>query len=232
MCQIPLIEFDWSLPVGRIIPAELLTAQYQQADNKRSADQEAAAIVNAARRKAESMIRAAHKTCGQMDDEMRHELVQLRQDILSHCESQWLKTHIMHLLQHEAQEQALINAVSERIHHCIEQVLTAWFDQQPSDKTLCERLAKQAEQMSSEGALTLHLHPSQEENVRAALGTRFTFALEPEFPHDRVVLASPQLSVAFSLSKHFQQLLTWLHSPQPEIGEQNESIGYHSVDEP
>ena len=219
MCQIPLIEFDWSLPAGRIIPAELLTAQYQQADKKRSADQEAAAIVNAARRKAESMIRAAHKACGQMDDEMRHELVQLRQDILSHCETQWLKTHIMHLLQHEAQEQALINAVSERIHHCIEQVLTAWFDQQPADK-----------QMASEGALTLHLHPSQEENVRAALGTRFTFVLEPEFPHDRVVLASPQLSVAFSLSNHFQQLLTWLHSPQPEIGEQNESIGYHSVD--
>ncbi|WP_145558805.1 type III secretion system stator protein SctL [Yersinia mollaretii] len=232
MRQIPLTELDWQLPPGRIIPAELLATQYRQADKKRCAHKEAAAIVNAARRKAESMIRTAHKTCSQMDAEMRRELEQLRQDTLSRCESQWLQTHITHLLQDEALEVAMINSVTDRIHRSMDQVLTTWFDQQPYDKILCARLAKQTEQMASEGALTLHLHPSQQENVRVALGSRFTFVLEPEFSHDHVILASPQLSVAFSLSNHFQQLLTWLRSPQPEAGEQNESIGHHTGDEP
>ncbi|NLS55324.1 type III secretion system stator protein SctL [Hafnia alvei] len=232
MRQIPLTELDWQPPSGRIIPAELLAVVYRQADSKRRAHQDAVAIVNAARRKAESMIRSARKTCSQMNEKTRHELEQLRQDTLSRCESQWLQTHITYLLQDEALERALMHAVSDRIHYSIEQVLTAWFDQQPDDKTLCARLAKQAELMASEGALTLHFHPSQQENVRAALGSRFTLVLEPEFSHDHVILASPQLSVAFSLSNHFQQLLTWLRSPQREAGEQNESIGHHTGDEP
>src|SRR5471030_2548124 len=129
-----------------------------------------------------------------MQAEMRREEAKIRQETLSRCEAQWLQSHVISLLQGEALEQQVVKTLLTRIQHSIKQVLSAWFDQQSVDDVLCDRLARQAEQMVNEGALTLHL--------------------EPDFACDRAVLSSCQLSVEFSLSDHFQELLTWLR-PQP-----------------
>ncbi|AJJ62191.1 type III secretion system stator protein SctL [Yersinia aldovae] len=229
-CRIPLTEFDWQPPATRIIPAMLLEAQYRQAKVLNSAEKEAAAIINAARRKAEGIIREAHKTQRQMQTQMRQEQDRIRQETLSRCEAQWLQTHVTALLQDEAREKQVVRAVSARIQRSLEQVLSAWFDQQPIEKTLCGRLARQAEQMACEGALTLHIHPSMQEAMLAEFGARFTLVPEADFTRDRAVLASPQLSVAFSLSNHFQQLLTWLRTVPPETGDLDENSGYHTRD--
>ncbi len=224
MCRLPLTELDGPLPDGRMIPAEQLTALLQQTACRRNAELEAKDIVNAARRKAESLIRETKKRCHEMDVDKRRELRVLQRDTLRRWEGRWLRKHVTRLLRDEALEQALVSAVSNRIHHCIAQVLNAWFDQQPQDKALCARLASQAEQMANEGILTLQCHPDLQESMREAFGSRFVLLPDPELPRDSAVLASSQLSVAFSLEGHFQQLLQWLRSTCPQTGEQNESI--------
>ncbi|MFP1922626.1 type III secretion system stator protein SctL [Lonsdalea quercina] len=226
MCRIPLTELEWPLPNQRIIPAEQLVLAYQQTEAAKNAHRDAVAIVNAARRKAEKIIQEAHRFRRRTEGEMQEELETLRKTTVDQCETQWLHAHVTRLLADEALEKEVVNAVSNRIHLSLKQVLTAWFEQQPYDTTLCARLARQAEQMAAEGALTLHFHPEHQEKMRAEFGSRFTFVPEPDFPRDHAVLASFQLSVTFSLSNHFQQLLTWLHSPCTDTGEQNESIGY------
>lgn len=224
MCRLPLIEFAGPLPGGRIIPAVQLTALLQQDTCVRHADLEAKRIVNAARRKAESLIQEAKKNCREMEASRRRELHALQRDTLRRLKARWLRKHVIRLLGDEALEQALVSAVSGRIHHCIEQVLSAWFDQQPQDKTLCARLALQAEQMANEGVLTLQCHPDLQQSMQEAFGSRFMLLATSELPRDSVVLASSQLSVAFSLEGHFQQLLQWLRPGCPDTGEQDESL--------
>ena len=224
MCRLPLIELAAPLPGGRIIPAVQLTALLQQAACIRRADLEAKGIVNAARRKAEGLIQQAKKDCREMKASRQRESRAWQRDTLRRLEVRWLRKHVIRLLGDEAQERALVSAVSGRIHHCIEQVLSAWFEQQPPDKTLCARLALQAEQMANEGVLTLQCHPDLQQSMREAFGSRFVLLAAPELPRDSVVLASSQLSVAFSLEGHFQQLLQWLRPGCPDAGEQDESL--------
>ena len=199
-------------------------ALLQQAACVRRADLEAKGIVNAARRKAEGLIQQAKNNCREMEASRRREFSALQRDTLRRLEARWLRKHVIRLLGNEAQEQALVSAVSGRIHHCIEQVLSAWFEQQSPDKTLCARLALQAEQMANEGVLTLKCHPDLQQSMQEAFGSRFVLLAAPELPRDSVVLASSQLSVAFSLEGHFQQLLEWLRPGCPETGEQDESL--------
>lgn len=224
MCRLPLIEFAAPLPPGRIIPAGQLTAMLKQADCMRNADLEAKGIVNAARRKAEALIQNAKRNCREIEASKRSELRALQHDTLRRLEARWLRKHVILLLRDEVQEQALVSAVSGRIHHCIEQVLSAWFEQQPLDKMLCTRLALQAEQMANEGVLTLQCHPDLQQSMQEAFGSRFVLLATPEFRRDRVVLASSKLSVAFSLEDYFQQLLQWLRPTCPDMGEQDESL--------
>lgn len=224
MCLLPLIELAAPLPGGRIIPALQLTAMLQQAACLRRADLEAKGIVNAARRKAEGLIQQAKKNCREMEASRRHEFRALQRDTLRRLEARWLRKYVIRLLRDEAQEQALVSAVSGRIHHCIEQVLSAWFEQQPLDKMLCARLALQAEQMANEGLLTLQCHPDLQQSMQQAFGSRFKLLATPELSRDSVVLASSQLSVEFSLEDHFHQLLQWLRPDCPETGGQDESI--------
>lgn len=219
MCRLPLIELAAPLPGGRIIPAVQLTELLQQAACMRRADLEAKGIVNAARRKAEGLIQEAKKNCREMEASRRRELRALQLNELRRLEARLLRKHVIRLLSDEAQEQALVSAVSGRIHHCIEQVLTAWFEQQAQDKTLCARLALQAEQMANEGVLTLQCHPDLQQSMQAEFGSRFVLLAAPELPRDSVVLASSQLSVALSLEDHFQQLLQWLRPSCPDTGE-------------
>ncbi|MFP2694232.1 type III secretion system stator protein SctL [Enterobacter ludwigii] len=224
MCRLPLIEFAAPLPGGRIIPAVQLKALLQQAACVHRANLEAKGIVNAARRKAEGLIQQAKKNCREMEAARRREFHALQRDTLRRMEARWLRKRVIRLLDDEAQEQALVSAVSDRIHHCIEQVLNAWFEQQPQDKTLCARLTLQAEQMANEGVLSLQCHPDLLKSMQEAFGSRFVLLAAPEFSKDSVVLASSQLSVAFSLEDHFQQLLQWLRPGGPETGEQDESL--------
>lgn len=224
MCRLPLIELTTTLPRGRIIPAEQLTALLQQADCVLRADLEAQGIVNAALRKAEGIIQEGKKNCREMEASWRHEFRALQRDTLRRLEVRWLRKHVIRLLRDEAQEQALVSAVSGRIHHCIEQVLSAWFEQQPKDKTLCARLALLAEQMANEGVLTLQCHPDLQQSMLEAFGSRFVLLATPQLPRDSVVLASSQLSLAFSLEGHFQQLLQWIRPGCPDTGEQDESL--------
>ncbi|ECX2002000.1 HrpE/YscL family type III secretion apparatus protein [Salmonella enterica subsp. enterica serovar Newport] len=224
MCRLPLIELAAPLPSGRIIPAVQLTELLQQAVCVRSANLEAKGIVNAARRKAERLILEAKKNCREIEASWHRECRALQRDTLRRLEARWLRKHVIRLMRDEVQEQVLVSAVSGRIHHCIEQVLSAWFEQQPLDKTLCARLALQAEQMANEGVLTLQCHPDLQQSMQEAFGSRFVLLATPEFPRDRVVLASSQLSVAFSLEVYFQQLLQWLRPTSPDTGEQDENF--------
>lgn len=224
MCRLPLIELATPLPGGRIIPEEQLTKLLQQVACVHSAGLEAKGIVNAARRKAERLIQEAKKNCREMEASRQREFRSLQRDMLRRLEARWLRKHVIFLLRDEALEQALVSAVSGRIHHCIEQVLSAWFGQQPKDKMLCARLALQAEQMANEGVLTLQCHPDLQPIMRETFGSRFVLLAAPELPRDSVVLASSQLSVAFSLEGHFQQLLQWLRHDCPDSGEQDESL--------
>lgn len=210
MYRVPLIELTVPLPAGRIIPAGQLTELLQQAAGVRHADLEAKGIINAARRKAESILQEAKKNCRETEASRRREFRVWQRDTLRRLEARWLRKHVIRLVRDEALEQALVSAVSDRIHHCIEQVLSAWFGQQPADKTLCARLALQAEQMAGEGVLTLRCHPDLQQSIKEAFGSRFVLLAAPELPPDSVVLASSQLSVTFSPEGHFQQLLQWL----------------------
>ncbi len=224
MYRVPLIELTVPLPEGRIIPAGQLTELLQQAAGVRHADLEAKGIINAARRKAERILQEAKKNCRETEASRRREFRAWQRDTLRRLEARWLRKHVIRLVRDEALEQALVSTVSDRIHHCIEQVLSAWFGQQPADKTLCARLALQAEQMAGEGVLTLQCHPDLQQSIKEAFGSRFVLLAAPEFPPDSVVLASSQLSVAFSHEGHFQQLLQWLRPSDAETGDENESL--------
>ncbi|MDH0354248.1 type III secretion system stator protein SctL [Morganella sp. GD04133] len=224
MYRVPLIELTVPLPAGRIIPAGELTELLQQAAGVRHADLEAKGIINAARRKAERILQEAKKNCRETEASRRREFRAWQRDTLRRLEARWLRKHVIRLVRDEALEQALVSAVSDRIHHCIEQVLSAWFGQQPPDKTLCARLALQAEQMAGEGVLTLQCHPDLQQSIKEAFGSRFVLLAAPELPPDSVVLASSQLSVTFSPEGHFQQLLQWLRPSGADTGDENESL--------
>lgn len=224
MYRLPLIELTVPIPEKRIIRAEELTALLQQAAYVRHADLEAKGIINAARRKAERLIKAAEKNCREMEAARRREFSALQRDTLRRLEARWLRKHVIRLLRDEDREQALVSAVSDRIHHCIEQVLSAWFGQQPRDEMLCDRLALQAEQMANEGVLTLRCHPDLLPAVQAAFGSRFVLLAAPELPPDSAVLASSQLSVEFSSEGYFQQLLQWLRPVDSDTGGEDESL--------
>lgn len=225
MYRLPLIELEGALPEGRIIPAEQITALFQQAALTCCAETEAKKIVSAARRKAESIIQDATKKCREMESDKRCELRAIQRGIFRRREARWLRKHVIHLLSNETVEQTLVSAVSGRIHDCIDQVLRAWFGQQPQDETLITQLAQQAEQMANEGILTLRCHPDLLDRMREAFGQRFVLLADHESDRNSVVLSSSQLSVAFSPEVHFQQLLQWVHSACPEAGDQDENTG-------
>jgi len=218
MQRLPLIELHGTLPAGRIIPAQQLEALVQQTAEWQDVEQTTAALIRKTRQQAAALLRQTRKTCRQMKVEQQWQWEQQQQAMLCQCETQWLQAHITRLVEDEQQEQAMVVAVSTRIHHCMEQVLRAWFDQQSPEEALYARLSRQAEEMAGEGQLTLHIHPEHLEGMRDVFASRFVLVPEPDFPADRAVLSSSRLSVTFSLSDHFRQLLDWLHSAEPANG--------------
>lgn len=224
--QLPLIEIDTPLPAKTLIDAEWLTTQIDAVVERQKAHRQAASILNAARRKAEKVMRDVYRSQHKMETEMADEMERLREATIEHSESQWLATHVKYLLEGEEMQQAWVDKVAKHIHHSIEKVLTAWFDEQPYDQTLCHRLTKQVQNMGKEGNLTLRVHQQHLEKMRETFGERLTLVADPSFTVDQAELSSLLLSVEFSLSLHFKQLLSWLRQseslPGGSYGAQNQ----------
>ncbi|MCW2474988.1 MULTISPECIES: HrpE/YscL family type III secretion apparatus protein [unclassified Symbiopectobacterium] len=217
LCRLPLIELDGQLPDFPVIPAERLNTQLAYAHTLRDAHQEAATIVKAASRKAEHMIRQARKAQRQIQNEAYAEFSRRQQEILTRCENQWLARHVVALCEAASVEQCVVQAVTSRIRLAMRNVLSAWFSQQPVDDLLCDRLSQQVAQLAAAGCTTLQIHPEREARMREAFGERLAIACNPQLAVDEAVLTSSQLSVSFSLSRHFQQVLAWIDT-ENELG--------------
>lgn len=218
--QLPLMELDWQPPVAPVIDAALLNAQLHRVSVLRDAEREAAAILKAASRKAERIVCEANKTQRQMHAMAQEELARLQQQMLRDGEAGWMQAHVVSMREDEALERHIVQAVSARIHDCIKQVLTAWFYQQPSDETLCDRLTAQVVQMAEERGLQLYVHQDMMERAQDKFGTLLTVKVNPALARDEAVLASSQLSLSVSPHRHFQQLLKWLRT----TGDKNSDV--------
>lgn len=217
LCRLPLIELDGQLPGFPVIPADRLNTQLAYTHTLLDAHHEAAVIVKAASRKAEQMIRQARHSQRQIQREAYAEFSRRQQEILARCEEQWLARHVVSLCEAASVEQCVVQAVTSRIRLAMGNVLRAWFSQQPVDDLLCARLSQQVEQLAAMGGATLQIHPEREARMRDAFGERLAIVCDPQLARDEAVLTSSQLSVSFSLSRHFQQVLAWIDT-ESELG--------------
>ncbi|WP_253376719.1 type III secretion system stator protein SctL [unidentified bacterial endosymbiont] len=222
MCQrkLPVTRTGGMLPEGSVISACEFEAYLFQDRSRLQAAQQADAILVEARRRAAVLLHKTRRKCHQEKEKMRLQQATLQEEIMTRCEGKWREEHITQLRQDEALQQEMVRRVAVSIRRGIQNVLSAWFDQQDLDEVLCRRLARNVEKMAVEGALSLHIHPSVKARVQAEFGERFTLVEEPRFTPDRAALASAQLSVSFSLKDHFYKLLDWLDTP----GECDEDI--------
>lgn len=221
LCRLPLIELDGQLPDFPVIPAERLNTQLAYTHTLLDAHQEAAVIVKVASRKAEQMIRQARKAQRQIQSEAYAEFSRRQQEILTRCEERWLERHVVSLCEAASVEQCVVQAVTSRIRLAMGNVLSAWFSQQPVDDLLCARLSQQVEQLAAMGGATLQIHPEREARMRDAFGERLAIVCDPQLAMDEAVLTSSQLSVSFSLSRHFQQVLAWIDT-EDDLGIQEQ----------
>ncbi|WP_440866939.1 type III secretion system stator protein SctL [Symbiopectobacterium purcellii] len=173
--------------------------------------------MKAASRKAEQIIRQARHSQRQIQHEAYAEFSRRQQEILARCEEQWLARHVVSLCDAASVEQCVVQAVTSRIRLAMGNVLRAWFSQQPVDDLLCARLSQQVEQLAAMGGATLQIHPEREARMRDAFGERLAIVCDPQLARDEAVLTSSQLSVSFSLSRHFQQVLAWIDT-ESELG--------------
>lgn len=215
--RLPLIEYEGEFPRLPVIPAAMLNDQLAYSRAVCDAHKEAEAIVKAASRKAEQMMRQARKAQKQMQDEAAAEFALHQQEILSRYENRWLERHIVALCDDASVERRVVQAVTSRIRLAMGQVLNAWFSQQSVDDLLCARLTQQVEKLAMVGCATLQVHPEREASIRDALGERVEIACNPQLAQDEAVLTSSQLCVSFSLSRHFQQVLAWIDT-ENELG--------------
>ncbi|MCW2481572.1 HrpE/YscL family type III secretion apparatus protein [Candidatus Symbiopectobacterium sp. NZEC135] len=222
LCRLPLIELDGQLPCFPVIPAESLNTQLADTHTVLNAHQDAAAIVKSASRKAEQMIRQARKAQRQIQNEAYAEFSRRQQEILTRCEEQWLARHVVSLCEAVSVERCVVQAVTSRIRLAMGNVLSAWFSQQSVDDLLCARLSQQVEQLAALGGATLQIHPEREVRMRDAFGERLAIVCDPHLAMDEAVLTSSQLSVSFSLSRHFQQVLAWIDIENELVIEERE----------
>lgn len=208
--RLPVMELDWRPPATTVIDAAQLDAQFRLVSAVRNAEREAGAVLKAASRKAEQIVRHAYQTQRQIQTAAQEEWARNQQAMLRRCEARWLETHVASLRDDADLERHIIQAVHARVHHCIEQVLTAWCLQQSPDEALCARLTTQVVHMASQGALRLQVHPEMVALACERFGERLTVSAAPSLARDQAVLISSQLSLSFSLSRHLQQLFDWL----------------------
>lgn len=214
--QIAIIDLDCALPADNVISSAIFSSAYQATDIKKRAESVAAGIVNSARRKACAIVREARQQQNALLASTKESQQQIIDETVNRCESQWLKKHVAQLRQWEELEQGLVQSMSFCIKESIKAVLTAWFDEQQVSDVLCDRLTKKVQLLAPLGALTLHIHPDMEKRARREFGDRLTIVTHPDFIPDKAILSSPQISITFSPSRHFQQLIGWLQAEEEQ----------------
>lgn len=210
LTSLPLIEIAQSLPAQTRIDPEWLNEQLALSGEKQHARQYFYRARNAARRKAEKILRDSRRLAREQQKKWADENTAWRQAVLAQMEGEWLEKHVKRLNDDDETYRQWVDLAAERIQSSIEQVLSAWFDQQPIDQTLCHRLAKQAQSMAKEGAICVRIHPDRQALIQDTFGERFTVVVDPGIPPDKAELSSVRSSVSFSLEEHFRQLQEWL----------------------
>lgn len=221
LSTLPLLELEINQPPGphKILDPQWLRSQINLSIERQQDEKTSNSLLKAARRKAEKIVRDSRYAQLKQQKKWEAENAILRRNLLDNLESEWLAKHVKCLCDEEARHRLCIDQAADFILRSLEQVLSAWFDQQPIDDTLCHRLAKLAQSMAKEGALTLRIHPEKRALMQEHFGQRFTLVEEPTFTPDRAELSSPHYCVEFSLHNHFCQLLGWLRRGNDPGGE-------------
>lgn len=221
LSTLPLLELEINQPPGphKILDPQWLRSQINLSIERQQDEKTSNSLLKAARRKAEKIVRDSRYAQLKQQKKWEAESAILRRNLLDNLESEWLAKHVKCLCDEEARHRLCIDQAADFILRSLEQVLSAWFDQQPIDDTLCHRLAKLAQSMAKEGALTLRIHPEKRALMQEHFGQRFTLVEEPTFTPDRAELSSPHYCVEFSLHNHFCQLLGWLRRGNDPGGE-------------
>ena len=216
---LPLRELEVSHPPGpqKVIDPQWLHLQVIKKIEKEQGEKASLSIINAARRKAEKIVRDSTWAQLKQQKKMEAENAIFRRSLQEELEKEWLAKHVRRLCDEETAHRQAVERATEFILNSLEQVLQTWFDQQPIDSTLCHRLAKQAKALAKEGVLKLRIHPENLALMQENFGDRFTLITDPTLTADSAELSSANYCVEFSLSNHFRQLLAWLrHSDGTE----------------
>ncbi|MDA5545750.1 type III secretion system stator protein SctL [Yersinia rochesterensis] len=210
--QIRVEKFDFSLPLGGVIPAAQLQEMEQCRDRVSDAHTQAADIVQSAQAESARLLAQAQQ---QVDKLLEHTRSQLEIDVLAQ--------HVSWLVAAEQLESVLITQGRELILAAIASVVTAWAGEQEASQILIHRLGAQVEKMALDDAQVLHglmlrVHPQHFSAVASALGARVRCIADEKMASDQAQLSSPMLQITLSLQHHLSQLLQWLQeSPKQEF---------------
>ncbi|UXD23256.1 Type III secretion protein SsaK [Yersinia enterocolitica] len=205
--QIRVEEFDFSLPLGAVIPAAELQKMAQSRDILLGAQTQAADIEQAAQAERTELLVQAQQQADRLIEQTR-----------SQMETDVLAQHVHWLVTVEQLESALITQARESIFAAIRSVITAWAGEQAVSQTLIHRLGAQVENLAHDNELILRVHPQHLSAVAAALGSRVQCIADDNMAEDQAQLSSPMLQLTLSLQHHLSQLLLWLQeSPEPSL---------------
>ncbi|HEN3567387.1 TPA: type III secretion system stator protein SctL [Yersinia enterocolitica] len=205
--QIRVEEFDFTLPLGAVIPAAELQKMVQSRD-----------ILSDAKTQAADIVQAAQTECAQLLAQAQQQADKLIEQTRSQMETEVLTQHVHWLVAAEQLESALITQARESILAAIRSVMTAWAGEQAVSQILIHRLGAQVENLAHDNELILRVHPQHLSAVAAALGSRVQCIADDNMAEDQAQLSSPMLQLTLSLQHHLSQLLLWLQeSPEPSL---------------
>ncbi|CBY28993.1 type III secretion system stator protein SctL [Yersinia enterocolitica] len=161
LLQIRVEEFDFSLPLGAVIPAAELQKIVQSRDILSDAQAQAADIVQAAQAERTELLVQAQQQADRLIEQTR-----------SQMETDVLAQHVHWLVVAEQLESALITQARESIFAAIRLVMTAWAGEQAVSQILIHRLGAEVEKLAHDNELILRVHPQHLSAVAAALGSR------------------------------------------------------------
>ncbi|HDL8052191.1 type III secretion system stator protein SctL [Yersinia enterocolitica] len=205
--QIRVEEFDFTLPLGAVIPAAELQKMVQSRD-----------ILSDAKTQAADIVQAAQTECAQLLAQAQQQADKLIEQTRSQMETEVLTQHVHWLVAAEQLESALITQARASILAAIRSVMTAWAGEQAVSQILIHRLGAQVENLAHDNELILRVHPQHLSAVAAALGSRVQCIADDNMAEDQAQLSSPMLQLTLSLQHHLSQLLLWLQeSPEPSL---------------
>ncbi len=205
--QIRVEEFDFTLPLGAVIPAAELQKMVQSRD-----------ILSDAKTQAADIVQVAQTECAQLLAQAQQQADKLIEQTRSQMETEVLTQHVHWLVAAEQLESALITQARASILAAIRSVMTAWAGEQAVSQILIHRLGAQVENLAHDNELILRVHPQHLSAVAAALGSRVQCIADDNMAEDQAQLSSPMLQLTLSLQHHLSQLLLWLQeSPEPSL---------------